>query len=124
MIYNMVLSQCTSMTISVLSHSTTTSTVKESSMSYFNTNNPITLYNHFITISAGSEHLTSFLYQTSLSTPEKVYQSTQINLKLTNLILLTSRSPTSCSALSCSPRYPPRIAYFSHSLHLSEKDTK
>ena len=29
--------------------------------------------------------------------------------------------PSSCSALSCSPRYPPRIAYFSHSLHLSEK---
>ena len=63
----------------VQSHSTTTSTVKESSMSCFSTNNPITLYNHFITISAGSEHLTSFLYQTSLSTPEKVYQSTQIN---------------------------------------------
>ena len=29
--------------------------------------------------------------------------------------------PSSCSALSCSPRYRPRIAYFSHSLHLSEK---
>ena len=29
--------------------------------------------------------------------------------------------PSACSALSCSPRYPPRIAYFSHSLHLSEK---
>ena len=28
------------------------------------------------------------------------------------------------SALSCSPRYPPRITYFSHSLHLSEKDAK
>ena len=28
-----------------------------------------------------------------------------------------------CSALSCSPRYPPRIACFSHSLHLSEEDT-
>ena len=62
-------------------------------MSCFSTNNPITLYNHFITISAGSEHLTSFLYQTSLSTPEKVYQSTQINLKkLTNLIFLIKLS--------------------------------
>ena len=51
MIYNVVLSQCTSKTILVLSHSTTTSIVKVSPMSCF-----ITLYNHFITISAGSEH--------------------------------------------------------------------
>ena len=50
-------------------------------MSCFSTNNPISLYNHFITISAGSQHLTSFPEQTSLSTPEKVYQSTQINEK-------------------------------------------
>ena len=27
---------------------------------------------------------------------------------------------STCSTLSCSPRYPPRIAYFSHLLHLSE----
>ena len=31
--------------------------------------------------------------------------------------------PCTCSALSCSLRYPSRIAYFSHLLHLSEEDT-
>ena len=79
-----------------------------------------------------SRHLTSFQDHTSISTPEKVYQSTQINeKKWTNLILLIKIAQSvpgpqlraSCSALSCSPRYPPRIACFSHSLHLSEKDT-
>ena len=54
MIYSVVLSQCTSMTISVLSHSTITSGVKVSSTSCFSAHKPITLYNHCITISAGS----------------------------------------------------------------------
>ena len=54
MIYNLVFPECTSRSIPVLSLSTTTSGVKVSSTSCFNANKPITLYNHFNTISAGS----------------------------------------------------------------------
>ena len=143
MIYNMVLSQCTSMTISVLSHLTTTSAVKVSSTSCFSANNPITLPPYIITSSqllqvqrtltamASNLHPSQTRLACTCLHMKKYTKVLKSIKKLTNLILFNKRQDFDCSApsftirilrLSCSPRYPQRIAYFSHSLHLSEKD--
>ena len=65
----------------------------------------------------------------SSENPKRIFFSQLVQLhefwfQCTQHILPNFVSTSTCSALPCCPRYPSRIAYFSHSLHLSDKEPK
>ena len=65
-----------------------------------------------------------FIWKSKTDFFSQLVQLREFWFQCTQHILPNFMSTSACSALPCSPRYPPRIVYFSHSLHLSEKEPK